>query len=88
MNCFGRFKIEKTKDNHYHFCKDKDAARVKMPEEGSKLKYFPGKYEFRKPFVIYYDFECALQKVKKQKRKETGESYTAEFLAMESLDIQ
>ena len=49
-----------------------------MPkEEDAKMKYYPGKYEFKKPFTIYYDFECALKKVEEKKTKNTGESYTA-----------
>ena len=60
LNAFGR---QDLLDKHLELCRDSEAVRIKMPEEGTFV-YF--KNHFKKmdvPFVIYADFESLMKAI-------------------------
>ena len=69
LNCLQGFHSEKSRDNHFEYCKDNEAVRIKMPKEGSFVEFHDGKNQFKVPFIMYADFEAIL------KPKEVIESY-------------
>ena len=62
-NCLGSFRTQETLDLHIQACKDHEFCYVKMPEEGSILRYQEGSKSIRVPFVIYADTECILRPI-------------------------
>ena len=61
-NCLGSFRTKNAFEDHF-VCKDHDFCYVKMPEEGSTLRYQEGTKSIRVPFVIYADTECILRPI-------------------------
>ena len=62
-NCLGSFRTKNACEDHFEACKDHDFCYVKMPEEGSILKYQEGSKSIRVPFVIYADTESILRPI-------------------------
>ena len=60
INCLNGFESERIRDEHYEYCRSKDAVRVEMPTKNPIVKYADGQYQFKVPFVIYADFESIL----------------------------
>ena len=59
-NCLNGFTFEKTRDQHYIYCRSKDSVRVEMPTKNPIVKYTDRHCQFKVPFVIYADFESIL----------------------------
>ena len=88
INCLRPFNSEKSKDEHYRYCIDHDAVKVKMPSCKEKwIKYCDGQNQFKVPFTMYADLESILKpmderykekmKAKRaERRKQAGKSYT------------
>ena len=55
---------EKDYRNHvsicYKFCKE--GTIIKLPEEGSKMKFVNYKNKLERPYIVYADMECTLEK--------------------------
>ena len=78
LNCLQGFHSEESRDNHFEYCKDNEAVRIKMPKEGSFMKFHDGKNQFKVPFAIYADLEAIL-KPKKVIQSNPKVSYTKEI---------
>ena len=74
------FSSIEARDNHFEYCKDNEAVKIKMPLPGSKVKFHKGQNQFKVPFIMYADFESILKKVDsdiEETKDENGEnSYT------------
>ena len=42
LNCLQVFHSEESRDNHFEYCKDNEAVRIEMPEEGSFIEFHDG----------------------------------------------
>ena len=42
LNCLQGFHSEKSRDNHFKYCKDNEAVRIEMPKEGSFVEFHDG----------------------------------------------
>ena len=61
LGCFSSFRTNSTLENHEDLCKNKEFAKVKLPEEDSNFKrYRPGTKSLKMDTVIYADFESIL----------------------------
>ena len=47
MSCFQGFSSEISRDKHFKYCKDNETVRIKMPKEGSLIKFHDGQYQFK-----------------------------------------
>ena len=61
LNCLQGFHSEKSRDNHFKYCKDNKAVRIEMPKEGSFMEFHDGQNQFKMPFAMYSDFEAKLK---------------------------
>ena len=75
MNCLQGFRSEESRDKHFKYCKDNEAVGIKMPEEGSFVKFHNGRKQFKVPFVMYADFEAILKPIETPEYN-PEESYT------------
>ena len=64
LNCLQGFSLEEGRDKHYEYCKDNEAVRIEMPEEGSFMEFHDGQNQFKVPFIMYADFEAILKPIK------------------------
>ena len=60
-NCFGGFKSEKTRDDHFNYCVNNKAVKIVMPKIDSTIKFTKGWLQLKVPFAIYADFESILK---------------------------
>ena len=60
LNYLQGFHSEESRDYHSEYCKDNEAVRIEIPEEGSFVKFQDGQNQFKVPFVMYGDFEAIL----------------------------
>ena len=72
------FHSEESRDNHFKYCKDNEAVRIEMPEEGSFVKFHDGQNQFKVPFVMYGDFKANLKPMEGPSPNPEG-SYTKEI---------
>ena len=79
INCVQGFHSEKSRDEHFEYCRDNESVRIVMPEEGSKLSFHDGQNQFKVPFTIYADFESVLRPMESDEKDRSGDndrSYT------------
>ena len=62
-NCLNVFRDEKKYNYHIEQCKTGKSLIIKMPEEGSVIKFKKFNNVRRLPFVIYCDIECITSKI-------------------------
>ena len=63
LNCFNPFPSEKSLNKHKEYCNYHKAVKIKLPEEGTMLK-FKNYYRREKvPFIVYADFECFIEQI-------------------------
>ena len=62
-NCLQGFNEASSRDEHYLYCRSKEAVRIEMPNKKPIVKYSNGQYQFKVPFMMYADFESTLEKV-------------------------
>ena len=81
LNCLQGFHSEKSRDNHFGYCKDNEAVRIEMPKEGSFMEFHDGQNQFKAPFVMYVDFEAILKPTEDSMKPNFNlkESYTKEI---------
>ena len=62
---FSLILYEKNKlEKHYNVCKNHDYCYAEILEENTKiLKYNHGKKSMKRPFIVYPDLECLLEKM-------------------------
>ena len=63
LNCLQGFSLEESKDKHFEYCKDSEAVRIEMNEEGSFVEFHDGQNQFKVPFAMYADFEAILKPI-------------------------
>ncbi|XP_022794378.1 uncharacterized protein LOC111333124 [Stylophora pistillata] len=61
--CLNYFGSEKLLETHDELCRDHDAVREKMPEEGTYLSFNNHHKKMDMPFVIYADFESVIKPI-------------------------
>ena len=57
QTCLQGFHSEESRDKHFKYCKDNNALRIEMPNEGSLVKFQEGQFhdrqnQFKVPFVM------------------------------------
>ena len=76
MSCLQHFPSESRLESHKKDCMVINGVQaIKMPEEGSKVKFENYKNQIQVPYAIYADSESILEKVK-QSEQSDDESYT------------
>ena len=63
QNCLQGFPTEISRDKHFKYCKENETVRIKMPKEGSLVKFQDGQNQFKVPFTMYADFEAILEPI-------------------------
>ena len=48
-------------DSHEELCRENEVVRVKMPKEGSSVKFRNNYKKMDMPFIIYADFESLMK---------------------------
>ena len=56
LNCFHAYTTKRKLGKHERVCKDHDFCEIILPDENNEiLKYNPGEYSLKVPFIIYSD---------------------------------
>ena len=63
INCLQGFAEQKSRDEHYVYCRLNEAVRIEMPNKRPIVKYSDGQYQFKVPFMMYADFESILEPI-------------------------
>ena len=64
LNCFHAYTAKRKLEKHERVRKDHDFCEIILSDENNKiLKYNPGEYSLKVPFIIYCDLECLIQKI-------------------------
>ena len=61
INCLQGFAEQKSRDEHYVYCRSNEAVRIEMPNKKPIVEYSDGQYQFKVPFMMYADFESILE---------------------------
>ena len=61
--CLNPFSGQKALDKHEEYCGNHEAAKINMPEKGTKLKFKNYHRGEKVPFVIYADFESCIKSI-------------------------
>ena len=62
VNCLNSFNSVESRDKHYEYCVDREAVKIEMPKQGSKIRFTDGSKQMKVPFIMYADFESILAK--------------------------
>ena len=62
-NCLQRFPEERSRDEHYAYCRSNESVRIEMPTKNPIVEYSNGQHQFKVPFVMYADFESILEPI-------------------------
>ena len=57
------FAEQKSRDEHYVYCRSNEAVRIEMPNKKPIVEYSNGQYQFKVPFMMYADFESILEPI-------------------------
>ena len=61
LNCFHAYTTKRKLEKHERVCKDHDFCEIILPDENNNiLKYNPGEYSLKVPFIIYSGLEFLL----------------------------
>ena len=63
INCLQGFAEQKSRDEHYVYCRSNEAVRIEMPNKKPIVEYSDGQYQFKVPFMMYTDFESILEPI-------------------------
>ena len=63
INCLQGFAEQKSRDEHYAYCRSNEAVRIEMPNKKPIVEYSDGQYQFKGPFMMYADFESILEPI-------------------------
>ena len=63
INCLQGFAEQKSRDEHYVYCRSNEAVRIEMPNKKPIVEYSDGQYQFKVPFMMYADFELILEPI-------------------------
>ena len=62
-NCLQGFSEERSRDEHYAYCRSNQAVRIEMPTKRPIVEYSNGQHQFKVPFIMYADFESILEPI-------------------------
>ena len=62
-NCLQGFSEERSRDEHYAYCRSNQAVRIEMPTKCPLVEYSNGQHQFKVPFIMYADFESILEPI-------------------------
>ena len=54
--CLNSFGTQEVLDKHLEYCDKHEAVKIKMPDEGTMLKFRNYDRKERVPFIVYADF--------------------------------
>ena len=57
------FTEQKSRNEHYAYCRSNEAVRIEMLNKKLVIKYSAGQYQFKVPFMMYADFESILKPI-------------------------
>ena len=63
INCLQGFSEQKSRDEHYAYCRSNEAVRIEMPNRKPIVEYSDGQYQFKVLFMMYTDFELILEPI-------------------------
>ena len=63
INCLQGFAEQKSRDEHYAYCRSNEAVTIEMPDRKPIVEYSDGQYQFKVPFTMYADFESILEPI-------------------------
>ena len=63
INCLQGFAEQKSRDEHYVYCRANEAVSIEMPNRKPIVEYSDGQYQFKVPFMMYVDFESILEPI-------------------------
>ena len=58
MRCLNPFGCQEALNRHLEYCSKYKAVEIKMPKEGTILKFKNYDRREKVPFIVYADFEC------------------------------
>ena len=62
-NCLQGFSEQRSRDEHYVYCRSNESVRIEMPTKRPIVEYSNGQHQFKVPFVMYADFESILEPI-------------------------
>ena len=62
-NCLQGFSEQRSRDEHYAYCRSNESVRIEMPTKRPIVDYSNGQHQFKVPFVMYADFESILEPI-------------------------
>ena len=57
LRCLNSFSSQEVLDKHLKYCSKHEAVNIKMPKEGTILKFKNDHRREKVPFIVYADFE-------------------------------
>ena len=57
FRCLNTFNSEISLASHHEYCKSYEAAKIELPEEGSKMSFKSHNRSMRVPFIVHADIE-------------------------------
>ena len=63
INCLQGFAEQKSRDEHYVYCRSNETVRIEMPNKKPKVEYSDYQYQFKVLIMIYADFELILEPI-------------------------
>ena len=63
INCLQEFAEQKSRDEHYVYCRLNETVRIEMPNKKPIVEDSDGQYQFKVPFMMYADFESILEPI-------------------------
>ena len=63
LRCLNGFGSQTLLDSHEELCRENEVVRIKMPKEGSFVKFRNNYKKMDMPFVIYADFESLMRSI-------------------------
>ena len=62
-NCLQGFSDERSRNEHYEYCRSNESVRIEMPTRNPIAEYSKGQHQFKVPFIVYADFESILEPI-------------------------
>ena len=56
FRCLNTFKTEKSLVSHHEYCKSREAIKIELTKEGTKIYLKNHDRSMRVPFIVYADF--------------------------------
>ena len=61
--CFNVFWCQQSLSRHQEYCNEHEAVKIKLPEEGTMLKFKNYDRREKVPIIVYADFECFIKPI-------------------------